>query len=149
MDLALAGAILWKTGQMDFSHYNNSSLYFYGETDLNGNIWTPEDWKSLPIEDKTLIIGSLKEKNYKRTVYSVSNLKELFAGQIIPAENWKDRLKVPDIPELSFPQTAAELLKISAAGEHSLLLCGSAGSGKSTMAENLYYLLSEPSKKIF
>lgn len=149
MDLALAGAILWKTGQMDFSHYNSSSLYFYGEADLNGNVWTPEDWKSLPIEDKTLIIGSLKDKNYKREVYSVSNLKELFAGQKIPAENWKDRLKAPDIPEISFSEMAAEILKISAVGEHSLLLCGPAGSGKSTLAENLYYILPEPSKKSF
>ena len=149
MDLALAGAILWKTGQMDFSHYNSSSLYFYGETDLNGNVWTPEDWRALPIEDETLIIGFLKDKNYKRAVYSVSNLKELFAGQMLPAENWKDRLKAPDIPELSFSKSAGELLKISAAGEHPLLLCGPAGSGKSTMAENLYYLLSEPSKKSF
>ena len=149
MDLALAGAILWKTGQMDFSDYNCSSLYFYGEVDLNGNIFTPEDWKSLPIEDKTLIVGSLKEKNYKQAVYSAKNLRELCTGQVVPVENWTDRLKAPKIPEMFFSKGAATLLKISAVGEHSLLLCGSAGSGKSTLAENLYYLLSPPSKKSF
>ncbi len=147
MDLALAGAILWKTGQMNFSHYNSSSLYFYGETDLNGNVWTPDDWKALPIQGKTLIIGSLKGKNYKGAVYSAQNLRELSAGQAIPATDWRERLKAPDIPDISFSKTAGELLKISAAGEHSLLLCGSAGSGKSTLAEHLYYLLSEPKKE--
>ena len=34
-------------------------------------------------------------------------------------------------------------------GEHPLLLCGSAGSGKTTLVENLYYLLPPPVKKSF
>ena len=149
MDLALASAILWKTGQMNFSDYNNSSLYFYGEVDLNGKVFTPQDWKSLPIKDKTLIIGSLEEKNYKQDVFSVQNLKELFAGKQIAVEDWRNRLKAPEIPEMSFSKGAANLLKITATGEHPLLLCGSAGSGKTTLAENLYYLLSAPRKKYF
>ena len=149
MDLALAAALLWRTGQMDFSHYDNSLLYFYGEVDLNGKVWTPEDWKCLPIQDKTLIIGELKEINYKQKVYSVPNLKELFVGRSIPAEDWTRQLKAPEIPDISFSPPAAELLKITAAGEHPLLLCGAAGSGKTTLAENLYYLLSAPEKKTF
>ncbi len=147
MDLALASAILWKTGQMDFAYYNHSSLYFYGEVDLNGEVLTPENWKSLPVKNKTLIIGSIQEKNYKQNVYSVENLRELYAGRQVPAENWKDRLKAPEIPDISFSKKSSELLKITAAGEHSLLLCGSAGSGKTTLAENLYYLLSPPDRQ--
>ena len=149
MDLALAVAILWKTGQMDFSHYGSSSLYFYGEIDLNGNVWTPEDWRFLPVQKEALIIGSLKGKNYKPKLYSVQNLKELFAGKPISTEDWASRLKAPEIPDISFSKPAGELLKISAAGEHSLLLCGSAGSGKSTMAENIYYLLPPPERESF
>lgn len=149
MDLALAGAILWKTGQMEFSHYDSSSLYFYGEVDLNGNIQTPEDWKFLPLENKPLIIGSLDEQNYKNKVYSAQNLKELRFGKFLPVKNWSERLKAPEIPDISFSKSASQILKISAVGEHSLLLCGSAGAGKSTLAENLYYLLSPPDKKLF
>lgn len=149
MDLALASAILWKTAQMDFSHYNSSSLYFYGEVDLNGELFTPEDWKSLPAKNKNLVIGSLKEKNYKQNIYSVNNLKELYAGRQVPVESWKDRLKAPELPETFFSKGAANLLKISAVGEHSLLLCGSAGSGKTTLAEHLYYLLSPPDRQSF
>ena len=149
MDLALAGAILYKTGQIDLSHYQASHLYFYGEVDLDGNILTPQDWKFLPSQDKTLIIGSLEEENYKQSLYSAKNLKELFSAKKYLVKNWKERLKAPEIPDISFSKPASEILKICSAGEHSLLLCGSAGSGKSTLAEHVYYLLSEPSKKTF
>lgn len=148
MDLALASAILWKTGQMDFSHYKSSSLYFYGEVDLNGEVVSPEGWKILPTRDKILVIGSMKGKNYKQGVYSVNRLKELYAGNKIPAADWKERLKVPEIPDFFFSKKAAELLKVTAAGEHALLLCGSAGSGKTTLAEHLYYLLSPPCRQV-
>ncbi|MCY4321656.1 MAG: ATP-binding protein, partial [Bdellovibrionaceae bacterium] len=149
MDLALASAILYKTGQIDLSHYQNSHLYFYGEVDLEGKVLTPQDWKFLPSQNKTLIIGSLEEENYKQTLYSANNLRELFAGKKYPAKNWEERLQAPKIPDISFSKSAGEILKICAVGEHSLLLCGAAGSGKSTLAEHVYYLLSKPSQKAF
>ena len=149
MDLALAGAILYKTGQIDLSHYKSSSLYFYGEVDLEGQVLTPQDWKFLPSKDKTLIIGSLDEENYKQKLYSVENLKDLFSAKEYPAKNWTERLQAPEIPDISFSKPASEILKLCSAGEHPLLLCGSAGSGKSTLAEHVYYLLSEPSQKAF
>lgn len=149
MDLALAGAILWKTGQMDFSHYQSSCLYFYGEVDLNGKVLTPEDWISLPAQGKQLIVGSLKENNYKQDVFSIDNLKNLFSSRIIPVKNWADQLKTPSTPDISFSKSAGDLLKLTASGEHSLLLCGSAGSGKTTLAENIYHLLSAPTKQSF
>ena len=77
MDLALACAILEKTGQVSFSRYKSSHLYFYGELDLDGNVITPGDWKFLPSQNQTLLIGSLKEDNYKQDVYLADSLKEL------------------------------------------------------------------------
>ena len=149
MDLGLAATILYKTGQIDLSYYKSSSLYFYGEVDLDGHVLTPKDWKFLPSKDKNLIIGSLEEENYKQNLYSVENLKDLFSPKECLAKNWKERLQVPEIPDISFSKPASEVLKICSAGEHPLLLCGSAGSGKSTLAEHIYYLLSEPSQKNF
>ena len=149
MDLALASAILWKTGQMDFSHYNQKALYFYGEIDLNGQVRTPSDWKYLPLGDKTLIIGDLQCENYKQNLYSLLDLKDLMAPQLIPMKDWKQQLKTPELPDISFSKKAGEILKVAATGEHSLLLCGEAGSGKTTLAEHLYYLLSPPNKKAF
>lgn len=149
MDLALASAILWRTGQMDFSRYNNSSLYFYGEVDLQGLVLTPQDWKSLAAHGKDLIIGSLDEINYKQDIFSVNHLKELPVAKKILVEDWTKKLQAPDIPDISFSKKAADLLKIAATGEHPWLLCGAAGSGKTTLAEHLYYLLSAPTKKTF
>ena len=149
MDLALAGAILHKTGQINFSHYNSSALYFYGELDLDGNVLTPSDWKFLPFNGQTLTLGALTQTNYKQDLYVVENLKDLSCPQKSIAQDWKSLLKAPEIPEISFSKPAGEILKITAVGEHPLLLCGSAGSGKSTLAEHLYYLLSPPCKKEF
>ena len=149
MDLALAAAILYKTGQIDLSYYNSSSLYFYGELDLEGKVLTPQDWKFLPSKGKILILGSLEEENYKQTIYSVENLKELFSAKECPSKNWTERLQAPDMPNISFSKPASDILKICSAGEHPLLLCGSAGSGKSTLAEHIYYLLSKPNQRAF
>ena len=147
IDLALASAILWKTGQMDFSLYGPQELYFYGELDLNGKVFTPNDWMSIYAKGKTLIVGDLKGENYKENVYSVQELKDLSVANKVPLKNWKHKLKAPEIPEMFFSEGAGKILKLSAGGEHSLLLCGSAGSGKTTLAEHLYYLLSPPKKE--
>ena len=40
-------------------------------------------------------------------------------------------------------------MKLSALGEHSLLLCGEAGSGKTTLVESLYYLLKAPEESLW
>ena len=149
MDLAIACAILEKTGQISFSHYESPQLYFYGELDLEGKVRTPEDWKFLPSEGQTLTVGSLLEKNYKQDLYLAGTLRDLFQPQKSIALNWRNRLKPPALPEISFSKTASEVLKICATGEHPTLLCGSAGSGKSTLAEHIYPLLSSPSKKTF
>jgi len=149
MDLAIACAILEKTAQVSFSQYENSKLYFYGELDLDGYIHTPRDWKLLPSEEQTLTIGSLSETNYKQDVYFAETLRDLPVPQKSIALSWKERLKPPTIPDISFSKPAAEVLKICATGEHPTLLCGSAGSGKSTLAEHIHPLLSPPSKKTF
>ena len=149
MDLAIACAILEKTAQVSFSHYNSSELYFYGELDLTGNIHTPKDWRFLPSQGKTLTIGSLCETNYKQDVYLANTLRDLPQPQKSVAFNWKERLKPPAIQEISFSKSAAEVLKICATGEHHTLLCGSAGSGKSTLAEHVYSLLAPPTQKTF
>ena len=117
--------------------------------DLEGQVRTPEDWKFLPSEGKTLTVGSLFEKNYKQDVYLAESLRDLLQPVKSVALNWKERLLPPAIPEISFSKTAAEVLKICAVGEHPTLLCGSAGSGKSTLAEHVHPLLSPPSKKTF
>jgi len=148
MDLALAAAILWKTSQVDFSIYKSSSLYFYGELGLDGEIMAPEGWNTLPLKDEdVLITGASQDKNFKKQTYAAQYLTELKQASLLPVENWQSQLKKPDIPDMYFSNSARLLLMLSAIGEHHLLLCGESGSGKTTLTESLYFLLGAPLKK--
>ena len=148
MDLALASAILWKTSQINFSLYNTTHVYAYGEVGLDGEIIAPEDWNVLPLkENDFLITGLSKDKNYRQNNYLAETLKDLDKAILLPTEKWETQLQKPKVPDISFSEQASLILKLAATGEHNLLLCGEAGSGKTTLTENLYFLLSPPHKK--
>ncbi len=150
MDLALASAILWKTSQINFSAYDTDHIYAYGEVSLDGDIIAPTDWNTLPLkEDDCLITGISKDKNYRENNYLAENLKNLDKAIKLPVESWETQLQKPEMPNISFSESASLILKLAAVGEHNLLLCGEAGSGKTTLAENLYFLLAPPNRKIW
>lgn len=146
LDLAIAIALLDKTEQINFSHLPTDYLYAYGELGLNGEILVPEDAVALPNLKYPLLTGYLKDKNYRDSVYIAKDLKGLSQLKKALVSPWREELKRPQLPETKFSPLAAQLLKLSAAGEHNLLLCGEAGSGKTTLADNLHYLLSSPSR---
>lgn len=149
VDLALALALLWKTGQMDFSRFNSSRIYAYGEVGLNGEVTAPCDWDLLPSKGTPLLTGFLEKENYRSHLYTGVSLKDFHQPVLSEVSDWKACLKKPDIPEIFFSQGAGLILKLAALGEHSLLLCGEAGSGKTTLVENLYYLLKAPEKSLW
>ncbi|MGI9548490.1 MAG: ATP-binding protein, partial [Bdellovibrionales bacterium] len=150
MDLALASAILWKTSQIHFNLYNSSEIYAYGEVTLDGEVRAPAGWNYLPFKNNEVCItGFSKDKNYRENNYLAETLKDLDKAHCLPVEPWKNQLIPPRVPDLYFSEAAHFLLKLAAAGEHNLLLCGEAGSGKTTLTENLYYLLNPPQKRIW
>ena len=149
MDLALACALLYKTGQVNFSQLPKDNIYAYGEIGLDGEVSMPEDIEALPTKELTLITGASLGKNYRDSLYITENLKGLSELKKAPVSHWKEGLKKPSIPDLSFSPFAAQLLKLSATGEHNLLLCGEAGSGKTTLTENLFHLLNYPERQIW
>ena len=148
MDLALSSAILYQSGQINFHSYPCSSIYMYGELDLNGNITAPKDWAYLPLENSDLLItGAFKGHNYRENNYLAKTLNDLDEASKMPVEDWRSELKRPKIPDILFSKQASELLQVVAAGEHNILLCGEAGSGKTTLAESLFYILQTPNRK--
>ena len=149
MDLALALALLWKTGQMDFACFNDSRIYAYGEVGLNGEVTAPDDWDLLPFNENPLLVGPVGKTNYRNNLYVGTSLKDFHEASLCEVSDWKTRLKKPDMPEMVFSEKASLILKLTALGEHSLLLCGEAGSGKTTLVENLYYLLKAPEKSLW
>lgn len=150
IDLAISSAILYETSQIKFHSYPTSQIYMYGEMDLNGNIIAPTDWDRLPLTQKDfLLTGEFEGINYRENNYLVKTLKNLDNANKIPVEDWRDELKQPEIPDFYFSKPASQLLKVVGAGEHNILLCGEAGSGKTTIAENLYYILQAPQKELW
>ena len=149
VDLALALALLSKTGQVDLSHLNTDSLYAYGEVGLNGEISAPEDLNLLPRDLAPLMTGEIVGKNFREGVYTAQTLRSIPQAKKAIVEDWRDSLKKPPLPSTRFSESAALILKLCALGEHHLLLCGEAGSGKTTLAEHIYPLLPPPEKKFW
>ena len=149
LDLALALALLNRTGQMDFSRFPTEDLYAYGEVGLNGEISTPENINLLSGKWMPLVTGKISGKNFRAGVYAAQTLKGIPLAKKVPVVDWKSSLEKPSLPSTRFSESAGLILKLCAAGEHHLLLCGEAGSGKTTLAEHIYHLLPLPEKKFW
>ena len=147
LDLALATALLYKTNQIRFFSSAYEKMYAYGEIGLHGDISVPEDIEALPFLDAPLLTGILNKKNYRDFIYISKNLKELPHIKKAPVSPWEEELERPQTPKIFFSPKATQILKLSAVGEHNLLLCGESGSGKTTLADHLFYLLSRPKKE--
>ncbi len=145
MDLAIATALLWKTGQISPPPDMSSPFHVYGELSLSGKVLAPSDWESLPPQRGGILTGQTGTENHLCPLFQVSSLSELSNPVFVPAKPLETLLKKPDLPDISFSEAGAHILAVSATGEHSLLLAGEAGSGKSTLAEHLPLLLPPPS----
>ena len=145
MDLAIATALLWKTGQISPPSDMSSPFHVYGELSLSGEVLAPMDWESLPPQKGGILTGQTRTENYLCPLFQISSLRELSRPVFVPAKPLETLLTKPSLPDISFSKNGAHILAVSATGEHSLLLAGEAGSGKSTLAEHLPLLLPPPS----
>ena len=147
LDLAIATALLYKTNQIPFPQFKEE-CFAYGEIALDGSVEAPSDW--IQIDQPHLITGRVKNSSISfHDIYSVENLNDLRTPKFIKAQLLSDHLKRPQVPALMFSENAALLLKIVASGEHSLLLAGKPGSGKTTLARSLKYILNPPPLSLF
>ena len=149
LDLAIATAILWKTGQIKPPEDMSSPFYVYGELSLNGEVLAPADLDTMPAQKTGILTGQKEGENYLCPLFQVSCLRDIAKPKLMPAKPLESLLQAPQIPDISFSKKGALLLMVSAVGEHSLLLAGEAGSGKSTLAEHLPLLLPPPSLSEF
>ncbi len=149
LDLAIACALLWKTGQLAPPDVLQSPFYVYGELSLNGKISIPNDWENLPIIKEGILTGQTNKTNYLCPLFQVGSLKELIRPVPVPVESLEKLLQKPNLPKISFSKGAAELMAVIGAGEQPILLAGEAGSGKSTLAEHLKYILPPPELSLF
>lgn len=144
LDLAIATAILFESGLLKLevdAQWNSKDLFLYGELSLNGDVQTPEDLKSLPQHLITHFVIS-GETPLSFPYAPLRQLRDLCSplGVIFPAKKKKEKSHL-SLSSLSFSKTHARWLIASSVGEHSSLLAGPAGTGKTTLVEALAELL--------
>lgn len=133
LDLAVAAALLWETGQLTPPEEGERPVV-YGELTLKGEVVCPEDAVDLPCPRGVSVLTGVTKPLSFRTLQAreLKDLREPVATEPeLELEHWLR----PSPTVASFPQSAARVAAVVAAGEHSALMAGPPGSGKSTLAE--------------
>lgn len=147
LELAVAMGILWESGQVPAPE--EEVVCIYGELGLLGEVFEPEDLVEDfdPSAKVTVWTGqsSGTSATFGRAV--LNSLMDIQEPSFISAEPREYEVERPSLGlDLEFPERQAELLSLIALGEHSVLLAGPAGSGKSTIAKTLPSLLRAPTQ---
>ena len=151
LDFAIALGILLESDQVNSDIFDFETGYCYGTLSLKGEILVPEDLDFLNFEDfqKLLLIGHNK-KSWNFETKQVRSLGDLKNIKNVEASQDYFQCQPPEYnSNIYFEDTLARLMKIVALGEHPLLIAGFAGCGKTTLVENLVYLLNPPKEKVF
>jgi magnesium chelatase family protein len=146
LDLAIAAAYLAATGQIELSL--DEKFYFYGELTLDGRVIAPDDCVIVDQDqlDGKLITGECVLPFPHGELRVLSDLRQI---SWVTGESGSQAFVRPPIPDMEFPKPAAELMAIVGAGEHSVMLAGPAGTGKSTFSEMLHKVLLSPNDDMF
>ncbi|HVK61560.1 MAG TPA: ATP-binding protein [Bdellovibrionales bacterium] len=141
LDLAIASALLWETEQLPKP---DRTPIIYGELTLKGECVMPDDADELDVDGGECIITGKGRSGLGYHSIRLSELKEL-GGPLDLCEPETVAKPVRPLSRYrSLPPKVAEIVEIAAAGEHSMLLAGPHGSGKSTAAEVIPSLMEEP-----
>lgn len=147
LELAVAAAYLWETEQLK-RPVQNSEFYIYGELSLAGEVIEPEDLTKSFQPAKTVVLTGQRPQGFEAARFRrqiIKSLEDLEVPQEIAAtEKGDEPIRPLQLLKRRFSKTQARLLEILAVGEHSALIAGPAGSGKSTIAQVLPALLKEP-----
>jgi len=144
VELAIACAYLWESGQIKKHESLDKHPYIYGEIGLNGEIYAPDDLTNNYLNKSTILTGHNKYK-FGFPTWSINFLNDLKEPDYKDASVDTAQLVRPKLSGLKLNITTADIAKIIATGEHNTLLAGPAGSGKTTLAEAAHTLLRDPS----
>ncbi|OFZ12046.1 MAG: hypothetical protein A2Z20_07390 [Bdellovibrionales bacterium RBG_16_40_8] len=148
LDLALAAAYLWKTNQLRKPQINSGEKFFlYGEVSLEGQVAAPQDLELLENAPENSVFITGEEKSSLNFQHGrVNSLRDLdhitwCEGKFSTPLDTQTHSRYEDF---KFSPLAAELLAVTATGEHNIFLAGPAGTGKTTFSEALHSLLRLP-----
>ncbi len=147
LELAVALGILWESAQIEKPPMD--SVCIYGELGLLGEVFEPEDLTEDFDPSEEIMIWTGQSQGgpavFDRAVmHTLRDVQEPTYISALPREYEVERPQLG--MNLDFPERQADLLSLIALGEHSLLLAGPAGSGKSTIAKTLSSLLRAPTQ---
>lgn len=145
LDLAVAAALLWETGQIP-SPESEETPILYGELTLKGEVIQPDDLDEIDLRGRNPVMTGVGESELLFPSLQYRELRDL--GSVDPIYRPASEITWtrPQTPKTikTFPKKAAEVAAIVAAGEHSALFAGPPGSGKSTLAEVIPVWMDEP-----
>lgn len=146
LELAIALGILHLTSQRELPQISN--LYIYGELSLSGTVHAPKDTGLIPMIDGVLMTGSL-EGIYLPERIEVQTIEAL-TGELLRETQSSKALTFlrPTGTVESLGAQAARLLEVVAVGEHSVLLAGPSGTGKTTFAQLVQSFLRAPDTEL-
>ena len=145
IDLAIAVGILCETKQIQLNEY---PLLFYGELSFNGEVIVPDDILDIPIKDEAVFTGECQQ-TLPFPSLQISSLKDIKSPELVEAKSQVLELVRPKISRISLSRYQARVAHIISAGEHNSLFVGSPGTGKTTTANIISRILSDPSNEIF
>ncbi len=149
LDLAVAAALLWEMRQIP-PPPPDSIPVVYGALTLGGEVEIPDDAEELTPEPGTVVITgrsssySMAPVELPYASWRLSQLRDLEKAPLVSAAQNEVKFQRPLATAQSFPLAASRVAEVVAAGEHSVLVAGPPGSGKSTLVESVAAWLEEP-----
>lgn len=151
LELAVAAAYLWESGQVPRPVFG-SEFFVYGELTLHGEVVEPGDIQQATEDARFVVLTGINSLDvklpFRRQV--ITKLSDLAQPMERGAEKTTIEISRPlEALDQNYSVAQARLLEVLATGEHSALLAGAAGSGKTTIAKSLPGFLHEPSQDQF
>ncbi|RYZ76172.1 MAG: competence protein ComM, partial [Proteobacteria bacterium] len=148
LDLAIAAALLWETGQLALPPDGESPV-LYGELTLKGEVVQPDDTEEALLEEGAAIVTGKDSRPLPFASRQIEKLSDLLREpEVVPEAQVQYGLR-PTTKITNLSRSAAEIAAVVAAGEHSLLLAGPAGSGKSTLVDSIPTFINDPDELEF
>ena len=145
MDLAIAVGILCETKQIELDQH---PPLFYGELNFNGEVIVPDDILDIPIKDNCVFTGECDQRLPFPSL-QLSSLEKIKSPEFIEAKAQVLEFVRPTIPKIKLSKYQARVAHIISVGEHNTLFVGSPGTGKTTTANVISRVLSDPLDETF
>lgn len=146
IELAVALAYLWATEQIP-KPLDLERLYIYGGLSLYGQVESVEGTDKISLNPADLLVTGILPtgRSVKSAIWMLGHLQDSGRVEVQIPENTERQWRRPqEFAGFRFSSSEARLLSLAALGGHHMILAGPAGGGKSTMAQVIHSLLTQP-----